>query len=177
MSITQKRLVKEFLRKHRQVIGKDEIDLGVTPTVEHEIDVQGSTPIKQRYRRFAPPMQSEIKIELEKLLRQGIIEPSVSSWASPLMPVRKKNSKLRICVDFRAVNNVTKKDSFLLPCIADAVNHFSGSKYFSTLDLLSGYHQIPLSAASKEITSFSTGDKLYQYTRLPFGLTNATGGA
>ena len=97
----------------------------------------------------------------------------MSPWAFPLVPVRKKNSKLRICVDFRAVNNVTKKDSFPLPCIADAVNHFSGSKYFSSLDLLSGYHKIPLSAASKEITAFSMGDELYQYKRLPFGLTNA----
>ena len=85
LSITQKHLVKEFRRKHHQVIGKDEIDLGVTPTMEHEIDEQGSTPIKQRYRGFAPPMHSEIKIELEKLLRQGIIEPSMSPWASPLI--------------------------------------------------------------------------------------------
>ena len=119
-------------------------------------------------------MQAEITIELDKLMHQGIIEPSMSPWASPLVPIRKKNGKLRICVDFRAVNNVTRKDSFPLPCIADAINNFSFSKYFSSLDLLSGYHQIPLRAASKEITAFSTGDELYQYTRLTFGLTNTS---
>ena len=169
----QKNIVKEFLRRHHHVIGRDENDLGLTQTVEHTIDIQGAEPIKQRYRRFAPPMQKEINRELDKLLKQGIIEPSMSPWASPLVPVRKKNGKLRICVDFRAVNGVTKKDSFPLPCIADAVNHFRGSCFFSSLDLLAGYHQIPLSTASKEITAFSTGEELYQYTRLPFGLTNA----
>ena len=89
----------------------------------------------------------------------------MSPWASTLVPVRKKNGKLRICVDFRAVNNVTKKDSFPLQCIADTVNHYSGSKYFSSLDLLCGYHQILLSTGSKEITAFSMGDELYQYMR------------
>ena len=90
-----------------------------------------------------------------------------------MSPRPEKNGKLRICVDFRAMNNFTKNDSFPLPRIADAVNHSSDSNYFSALDLLSGYHQIPLSAASKEITACSTGDELYQYTRLPFELTNA----
>ena len=155
------------------MIGKDKIDLGVSHTVEYEIDVQGSTSIKQLYRHFAPPMQARIKIELEKLLGQGIIEPSMSPWASPLVPVQKKNGKLCICVDFRAINNITKKYLFPLPCIANAVNHFSSSKYISSLDLLSGYHQIPLSAASKEITAFSTGDELYLYMGLHFRLTNA----
>ena len=104
--------------------------MGLTGTIEHAIDTQGAAPIKQRYRRFAPPLQKEINQQLDKLLRQGIIEPSMSPWASPLVPVRKKNGKLRICVDFRAVNDVTKKDSFPLPCISDAVNHFRGSRYF-----------------------------------------------
>lgn len=66
-------------------------------------------------------------------------------WALPLVPVIKKSGELRICVDFRAVNNVTKKYYFPLPCIADAVDHFSGSKYFPSVDSFSGYHQIPLS--------------------------------
>ena len=77
------------MRKHRMIV-TDETDLGVTPTVEEEIDVQGSTPIKQRFRRFAPPMQAKIKIELEKLLRQGIIEPSISPWTSPLILYERK---------------------------------------------------------------------------------------
>ena len=81
--------MKESIQKHHKVIGKDELDLGVTHTVEHDIDLQGSGPIKQRYRRFAPPMQAEIKIEYDKLLKQDIIEPSMSLWASPLVPVRK----------------------------------------------------------------------------------------
>ena len=136
LSNAQKKLVHAFLLKHHKVIGRDENDLGLTKTVEHEIDTQGTVPIKQRYRRFAPPMQLEIRKELDKLMKQGIIEPSMSPWASPLVPIRKKNGKLRICIDFRAVNEITKKYSFPLPYISDAVNHFRGSKYFSSLDLL-----------------------------------------
>ena len=172
LTTTERDLVYGFLARHVSIIGKDETDLGCTHTIEHHIDVQGAMPIKQRYRRFPPPMREEISKAIDKLVKQGIIEPSLSSWSSPLVPVRKKNGKLRICVDFRAINEKTKKDAFPLPVIADAVSHFSGSKYFSSLDLLAGYHQIPLSNESKEITAFSTGDELYQYTRMPFGISN-----
>lgn len=168
----QKRLVGEFLHDYSDVIGKDELDMGSTTTVSHKIDVQGADPIKQRYRRFHGNLRSEINDEIDKLLRKGIIEPSSSAWASPLVPVRKKNGNLRICVDFRAVNSKTRKDSFPLPNLSDAVSQFKGNQYFSSLDLLAGYHQVPLDEDSREITAFTTGEQLYQYTKLPFGVTN-----
>ena len=168
----QKLKVREFLAHHGAIIGRDELDLGCTGTVEHVIDVEGAAPIKQRYRRFPAPLRKEVRAETDKLLRQGIIEPSVSAWSSPLVPVRKKNGKLRLCIDYRAVNAKTKKDSFPLPNLNDAVSQFREGVYFSSLDLLAGYHQIKLSPESREITAFSTGDDLYQYTRLPFGVVN-----
>ena len=166
----QKCTVLEFLSHHGQVIGEDESDLGCTSTVEHSIDVQGSIPIKQHYRRFPLPLRKEIKREVEKLLAKGIIEPSMSAWSSRLVPVRKKNGKMRLCIDYRAINEKTRKDSFKLPYLADAVSQFGNSRHLSSLDLLAGYHRIKLSKESKEITAFSTGDDLYQFTRLPFGV-------
>ena len=172
LTVEQKCTVRKLLSKHLNVIGEDESDIGCTPTVTHHIDVQNARPVKQKYRRFATPLREEIQSEVDSLLQRGIIEPSNSAWASPLVPVRKKNGKLRICVDFRAVNSLTRKDSFPLPNLADAVGRFKDNMYFSSLDLLAGYHQIPLAESSKEITAFSTGEQLYQYTRMPFGVTN-----
>ena len=168
----QKEVVYQFLDDHRNVIGTSDFDMGLTDTVEHRIELENSTPVKQPYRRFPAPLQKEIQAEISKLLKTGVIEPSHSSWASPLVPVRKRNGKLRMCIDYRQVNSQTKKDSFPLPNLSDAVSKFKDNKYFSSLDLLSGYHQISVETNSREITAFSDGQNLYQYARMPFGVTN-----
>ena len=168
----QKAKVFGLLERHRSVIGTSELDLGLTDTIKHEIVIENSGPIKQRYRRFPEPMRREIQAEIDKLLERGIIEPSQSAWSSPLVPVRKKNGSLRLCIDYRLVNSCTRKDSYPLPHIGDAVSKFKDMKYFSSLDLLSGYHQVAMEESSKEVTAFSNGEDVYQYTRLPFGVTN-----
>ena len=172
LTARQKTLVHEFLNRNSSVIGTSDVDLGLTGTIKHHIEIENSGPIKQRYRRFPEPLKGEIQSEVDKLLARGIVEPSESSWASPLVPVRKKNGKLRLCIDYRAVNACTRRDSFPLPHINDAISKFKGCVYFSSLDLLSGYHQIAMEESSKEITAFSTGENLYQFTRMPFGITN-----
>ena len=125
-------------------------------------------PIKQRYRRFLGPLSEKIDLEISNLLAKGIIEPST---LATLVPIRKKGN-ITICVDYRAVNSVTKRDSFPLPNLSDAIGQFKDNKYFSSLDLLSRYHQVALEPESREITAFSTGNQLYQFTKLPFGVTN-----
>ena len=172
LTTEQKLLARDLIRRHTGVVGASELDLGLTDTVTHTIDIENSGPIKQRYRRFPEPLKTEIRGELDKLLDRKIIEPSHSAWSSPLVPVRKKNGKLRLCIDYRAVNAHTRKDSFPLPHLNDAIGRFKGSVYFSTLDLLSGYHQIAMAEQSKEITAFSSGEDLYQFCRMPFGITN-----
>ena len=172
LSPQQKAKVVDLLGRFKNIMGKDEYDMGCTSTIKHGIDVQGSLPIKQTYRRFPQPLTREIGIEVEKLLDKGIIETSSSPWAAPLVPVRKKSGKLRLCIDYRALNSVTRKDSFPLPNLADAVGQFVDNKYFSSLDLLAGYHQIEMEEGSKELTAFSTGENLYQFKRMPFGVTN-----
>ncbi|XP_017464168.1 PREDICTED: RNA-directed DNA polymerase homolog, partial [Rhagoletis zephyria] len=103
----------------------------------------------------------------------GVIEPSASPWSSPVVLVKKKDGQMRFCVDYRKLNDVTKKDSYPLPRIDDTVDSLTGTKWFSILDLKSGYRQVEVCDEDKEKTAFSVGDGLWQFTVMPFGLCNA----
>ena len=104
----------------------------------------------------------------------GMIRPSHSPWTSNLVLVRKKNGKLRICVDYRELNQKTKKDSYALPRIEDLLDSLSGSSFFSTVDFKSAYHQVEILEEHKERTAFTAGPLgFYEYNRMPFGMTNS----
>lgn len=173
LSDVQIATVKCMLEKRRAAISLHKHDLGKTSTARHVIDVQGNPPCKQRYRRFQGPLRHEIEEELRKLQDRDIIERSNSPWSSPLVPIRKKDGNLRLCVDYRALNSVTKRDSFPLPNMIDALANLNNTYYFSTFDLMQGFYQMEMDEASKEFTAFSTGDSHWQWKRMPFGLTNS----
>ena len=105
--------------------------------------------------------------------KQNVIEPSSSPWSSPIVLVSKKDGSTRFCVDYRKVNEVTHKDSYPLPRIDDTIEALAGSRWFSTLDLKSGYWQVQLAVDAKEKTAFSSGSGLWQFRVMPFGLCNA----
>ena len=139
----------------------------------HKINTGRSTPIKQRPRRLPYAYRDEAEQQIQEMLANGIITPSVSPWSSPIVLVRKKNGDLRFCVDYRKLNQITVNDSHPLPLISDLLDSVKDAKYFSLLDLRSGYWQIPVAQEDRAKTAFVTQNGLYEFTRMPFGLKTA----
>ena len=146
---------------------------GRTEAVMHDIDTGSTRPIRCNPRKLSP---KKIKIQQElvdKMLEEGQIEHSVSAWSAPTVLVTKKDGTTRFCVDYRRLNDNTKKDAFPLPRIDDSLNSLSGQAWFLTLDLASGYWQVRLSEDAKPKTAFATHSGLFQFAVMPFGLCNA----
>ena len=118
--------------------------------------------------------RDEADQQIQEMLANGIITPSVSPWSSPIVLVRKKNGDLRFCVDYRKLNQITVNDSHPLPLISDLLDSVKDAKYFSLLDLRSGYWQIPVAQEDRAKTAFVTQNGLYEFTRMPFGLKTAS---
>ena len=147
---------------------------GLTNLTEHVIDVGSHPPIKQRYYLVSPKVMQDIVTEVDKMLDHDIIEPSNSSWSSPIVMAKKADGTRRFCLDFRKLNQVTKKDAYPLPQMNGILDKLRSAKYISKIDLLKGFHQIPLENGSREKTAFTVpGRGLFQFKRMPFGLTNA----
>ena len=147
-------------------------DFGTTNVTKHKVDVGDATPIKQPARRVPLKQREEVNVLLEEMRSQRVIEPSQSPWSSPVVLVQKDGSK-RFCVDYRKLNEVTKRDSYPLPRVDTTLDAVSGSSWFSTLDLKSGYWQVKMAEKDKEKTAFTTGEGLWQFIVMPFGLANA----
>ena len=132
-------------------------------------------PIASKSRRYSHSDATFIQSETNRLLAEGIIEPSISPWRSQVLVTSNESHKKRMVVDYsQTVNTYTNLDAYPLPRIDDMVNKISKYSVFSTVDLKSAYHQIPLKEEDKQYTAFQSGNKLYQFTRLPFGVTNGT---
>ena len=164
---------KDLFRKYRDVFAFSDDQLGRTSLVQHTIDTGDAAPIKQRPYRTTPENKQEIDRQVSDMLQKGIVQESVSPWSSPVVLVKKKNGKMRFCIDFRMVNKITKKDSFPMPLVADTLDALSGTQFFTTLDLKSGYWQIQLHPSAREKTAFVTHNGLYEFLVMPFGLTNS----
>lgn len=117
--------------------------------------------------------QDAIREQVKQMLADDIIQPSTSPWASPVVLVKKKDGTLRFCVDYRKLNRVTKKDVYPLPRIDDSLDRLRHSRYFSSMDLRSGYWQIEVDDRDREKTAFITPDGLFEFKVLPFGLCSA----
>ena len=173
VSDSQQDQVRTMLLGHEAVFSVNPDDVGMMGTVAHRIELLDDTPIYQKPRRLPEPISEEIDRQCSELQLADIIEPSISPWSSPVVPVRKKDGSIRLCVDYRRLNAVTKPVRFPLPNLTDAVFGLHGVKYFTSLDLVRGYYQLPLHEDSREYTAFSTPRGHFQFKRLSFGLTNA----
>ena len=163
----------DLLLKWKQVFSVGEWDLGRTNLISHRINMTDENPIKQRHRRIPPAMYDEVRQHLQDMLKAGVIRESYSPWSSPLVLVRKKDNSLRLCVDFRQVNQKTVRDSYYLPRIEESMNALAGAKYFTVLDLKSGFWQVEVAEEHKERTAFTVGPLgLFECNTMPFGVTN-----
>ncbi|CAK1603696.1 unnamed protein product [Parnassius mnemosyne] len=159
---------KKLLLKYANVFSSNEADIEKTGLVQHKINTGQELPIRQRPRRLPVAREKEVETMIEGMVKDGVIEPSSSPWCSPVVLVKKKDSSMRFCVDYRRLNDVTKKDSYPLPRIDDTLDMLTGVKWFSTLDLKSGYWQVEIDPKDKEKTAFSTGKGLWQFKVMPF---------
>lgn len=165
----QARIVKEA----SDAFSKHDLDVGSVTGVSHRIELEPHVPFKERTRRVSPADFNDLKRHLQDLLATGIIEESHSPYASPVVLVRKKNGELRMVVDYRRLNNLTKKDAYPLPRIEETFTLLSGSKWFTVLDLKSGYYQLEVEPCDRPKTAFTTPFGTWQFRRMPQGLTNS----
>jgi hypothetical protein len=172
LSVEQRVQALSLLNKFSELF--DPSKLGCSRNFTHSIELTDSRPIKQMPRRVSFAQRQVIENEIADMLAKGVIEPSCSPWASPIVLVRKKDGSIRFCIDYRGLNAQTKADAFPLPNPSDIFDDLAGSKYFATIDMKSGFWQIPMLARDKEKTAFCVPGGHYQFCRMPFGLINAT---
>lgn len=152
--------------------------LTVTNAATNEIRTTDNIPIHAKSYRYPEVHKNEVSKQINKMLAQGIIKPSTSPWSSPLWVVPKKidasgQKKWRIVIDYRNLNEKTIGDAYPLPHIEDILDQLGHAHYFTTLDLASGFHQIPMHPDDAQKTAFSTPEGHFEFTRMPFGLKNA----
>eukprot|EP00833_Pecoramyces_ruminatium_P018235 jgi/Orpsp1_1/1192267/evm.model.d7180000091854.1 len=169
-----KNVVKNLFSSYADILAVKTDDLGNSKLFPHRINLlPGTRPIKQRAYRLSKTQADALKTELIKLINNKLIVPSSSPWSSPVVLVLKKNGQVRMCVDYRVVNNYTKKDAYALPLIDDILYYVGNTAVLSTIDLFSGYHQIPMHPEDRDITCFTTMYGNFNFQVMPFGLCNA----
>jgi len=150
-------------------------DLGRTGIVQQPINTGDHPPIKQAPRRVPMHQQGTVCQHVNDMLQHGVVQPSSSPWAAPIFLVKKKDGTTRFCVDYRKLNDVTRKDAYPLPRIDETLDALAGAKMFTTLDLAGGYWQGEVDVAHREKTAFTTHHGLFEFQVMPFSLCNAPG--
>jgi hypothetical protein len=159
--------------EQRNLFSNKEGHLGLAIDVRHFINTGDNPPVSMRSRRTPEALKSKVWEQLRTMLANNVIRISSSPYAAGIVMALKKDGTLRLCIDYRLSNKITIKDKFLLPQINDTIDALYGARYFSTLDLLSGYWQIEINEADKHKTAFICELGLFEFNRMPFGLTNA----
>ena len=169
----ERQAILELLEEYQEQFAASDLELGRTHLVQMSLDTGDHQPIKQRAYREAWSQREALKRQLDAMLEAGVIEESHSPWASPVVMVPKHDGSLRFCCDYRRLNGVTVKDATPLPLIQDVLEAFGGARYFTNLDLRSGYWQIPMRPEDQAKTAFITYWGLFHFRVMPFGLSTA----
>lgn len=170
---TVKEKLVQLLENYNDVFSKHALDCGEVRDFIHRIRLIDERPFRLPYRQVPPGHYQKLCQVLSEMEEQGIIRKSVSEYASPLVLVWKKDGGLRICTDFRWLNARTVKDAHPLPHQSDCLVALGGNTLFSTMDLTSGFYNIPMAEEDKKYTAFTTPVGLHEYNRMPQGLCNS----
>lgn len=173
LSAEWKERIVQKLNSFSDVFSHHDLDFGHATRIKHHIKLKDETPFKQRARPIHPRDFEAVKKHLQTLLNAGIIRESESSFASPIVVVRKKNGDVRLCVDYRKLNMQTIKDAYALPNLEESFSALAGSQWFSVMDLKSGYYQVEMEEEDKPKTAFTCPLGFWEFNRMPQGITNA----
>ena len=166
-----KEKLRNLIRDHRDVFSPPSDPLGTAVGVKHRIDIGEAKPFKIAPYKIAPHKLEAVREEIREMLEKGVLVPSKSPF---IVMVPKKDGSNRICIDYRKLNDLTEKDAYRLPLIGQTIDAPKGAGVFSSLNLASGYWQIPVAVEDRHKTAFCTPDGgLYECLKMPFGLTNA----
>jgi len=171
--ILEERLT-DVVQKHSRIFSRDSMDIGKVEIEQHKIRLTNNVPIRRAFYRCSHADNEEIESQLQDLLEHKLIRPSTSPYAFPVVLARKKDdSKKRLCIDYRPLNNVTVSDPEPIPRIDDVLDELQDARFFTTLDITSGYWHVPVHPDDIEKTAFVTKGGHYEWTVMPFGLKNA----
>ena len=159
-------LLQEFATVFSHLPGKTELTF-------HEIRTAGATPIRMPPYRIPVAYQKQVREELKAMEEIGIIEPAKSSWSSPMVMVRKKDGGVRLCGDYRKLNELTEEDPYCMPRADELIDRIGRATYITTLDMTKGFYQVPMKVGDRVKTAFTTPLGRYQFIRMPFGLKGA----
>lgn len=178
MNAEEKEIIKGICEEYKDIFYCEEIPLSFTNEVKHKIRTKNEDPIYIKAHRSPPAQTAEIRNQIEKMLKDNVIQKSFSPWSAPVHLVPKKmdmsgKQKWRMVIDYRRLNDITIDDKYPLPNINDLFDMLGKSMYFTTLDLASGYHQIEVDKEDRAKTAFSTPFGHYEFNRMPFGLKTA----
>jgi transposase InsO family protein len=163
----------ELLKRNTDIFAKHDFDIGRTNLMKAKIETGNSYPVRKKPYRTPFAYREEVKEQIDEMLKAKLISPSNSSWAAPILCVPKKDGGVRICCDYRGLNQVIRTFYWPLPNVDDIFSCLNGARYFSSLDFLKGYWQIPLEKHSKEKAAFVCEEGLFEPETLTFGISTA----
>lgn len=169
----QKIKLAQLLNKYQDAFARSSTELGKCSLLKHRIETAEAAPVRQPMRRTPQAFEGEEDKYLKEQLEAGVIQPSSSAWASPIVMVRKKTGDVRVCIDYRKLNERTIKDAYPLPRIDMCLDCLASARIYSTIDLQSAYMQLELAEEDRHKTAFITKHGLFEYLVMPFGLCNA----
>ena len=173
LSALRQKKVRAMLLEMKDAFAKDKYDIGSIDELKMKIDLKDDEPVRRSYVSIPKPLYKQVRDHVEDMLARGWVRQSHSSYSSPIVCARNKDGTLRMCIDYRRLNNKTVPDSQPIPKVQDILNSLGGNCWFTTLDMSKAYHQGYMHEDSIHLTAFATPWSLLEWVRIPFGLMNA----